>query len=50
MAQVGQAAQDLDRATQQNAALSEQTSAAAESMRDQALVLAERVGRFKLPG
>ena len=49
MSQVGQSVQHLDQMTQQNAALGEQTAAAAESMRDQAVDLAERVGRFKLP-
>ena len=49
MSQVGSAVQQLDQMTQQNAALGEETAAAAESMRDQAVELAERVGRFKLP-
>jgi methyl-accepting chemotaxis protein len=38
----------LDQMTQQNAALVEQSAAAAESMRDQARRLAEVVGTFKL--
>ena len=47
--QIGQAVQELDRMTQQNAALVEQTAAAASSMRDQAAGLATEVQRFKLP-
>ena len=39
---------ELDQMTQQNAALVEQSAAAAESMRDQAHRLAELVGTFKL--
>ncbi|HJV50012.1 MAG TPA: methyl-accepting chemotaxis protein, partial [Noviherbaspirillum sp.] len=47
--QVGLAVQDLDRMTQQNAALVEQTAAAAAAMKDQADALAQEVARFKLP-
>ena len=47
--QVGSAVQELDRATQQNAAMVEQTAAAASSLRDQAQGLAAEVARFKLP-
>ena len=47
--QVGQAAQELDSTTQQNAALVEQTAASAGSLKQQAVQLAERVARFKLP-
>jgi methyl-accepting chemotaxis protein len=47
--QIGQAVQDLDRMTQQNAALVEQTAAAASSMKDQAGGLAQQVTRFRLP-
>ena len=47
--QIGQAVQELDRMTQQNAALVEQTAAAASAMKDQAFALAEEVARFKLP-
>ncbi|RUP28428.1 MAG: chemotaxis protein [Curvibacter sp.] len=47
--QVGQALQELDRMTQQNAALVEQTAAAAGAMRDQATQLAGQVSRFRLP-
>ncbi len=49
IAQVGTAVQELDRATQQNAAMVEQTAAAASSLKDQALDLAAEVARFKLP-
>ena len=49
IAQLGQALQELDRMTQQNAALVEQTAAAAASMRGQADGLAGEVARFKLP-
>lgn len=41
--------QELDRATQQNAAMVEQTAAAAASLRDQAHGLAGEVARFKMP-
>jgi methyl-accepting chemotaxis protein len=47
--QVGQAVQDLDRMTQQNAALVEETAAASSAMKDQANTLAEEVARFQLP-
>ncbi len=47
--QVGAAVQDLDRMTQQNAALVEQTAAAASSLKDQAIDLASEVSKFKLP-
>ncbi|MDE2564578.1 MAG: CZB domain-containing protein [Burkholderiales bacterium] len=49
VAQIGQAVSELDRMTQQNAALVEQTAAAAAAMTDQAGVLAAEVGRFRLP-
>lgn len=49
VAQVGQSVQDLDRMTQQNAALVEQTAAAAATMRGQALDLQDAVSRFHLP-
>ncbi|MBX3636077.1 MAG: HAMP domain-containing protein [Rubrivivax sp.] len=48
IAQVNGAVTDLDRMTQQNAALVEQSAAAAESLKDQAQKLAEVVGRFDL--
>ena len=46
--QVSLAVQDLDRSTQQNAALVEQTAAAANALRDRALDLATEVARFNL--
>jgi len=46
---VGESLQTLDQQTQQNAALVEETAAAARSLRDQAVALADRVARFKLP-
>jgi methyl-accepting chemotaxis protein len=46
---IGESLQTLDTQTQQNAALVEQTAAAAGSLRDQAVALAARVARFKLP-
>jgi methyl-accepting chemotaxis protein len=46
---IGESLQTLDTQTQQNAALVEQTAAAAGSLRDQAVALADRVARFKLP-
>ncbi|MDD0809790.1 methyl-accepting chemotaxis protein [Curvibacter sp. RS43] len=47
--QVGQALQELDRMTQQNAALVEQTAAASAAMREQATHLSTQVARFRLP-
>lgn len=47
--QVGTAINELDRMTQQNAALVEQTAVAAAAMKDQAASLAYEVDRFKLP-
>ncbi len=46
--QVGDAVHQLDRVTQQNAALVEQCAAAAESLRQQASQMAGAVGRFRL--
>jgi len=46
--QVNTAVGDLDRTTQQNAALVEQSAAAAESLRQQAVRLSEAVGAFRL--
>ncbi|WP_036172496.1 methyl-accepting chemotaxis protein [Massilia sp. 9096] len=46
--QVNQAINEMDHATQQNAALVEQSAAAAAAMQDQARSLAEAVGVFKL--
>jgi methyl-accepting chemotaxis protein len=48
IAQVGQAVQEMDRMTQQNAALVEQTSSAALALNDQARQLIAEVGVFKL--
>lgn len=48
--QVGQAVQDLDRNTQSNAALVEQTAAAAASQRQAAVRMAAQVDEFRLPG
>ena len=49
VSQIGQAVTELDRMTQQNAALVEQTAAAAAAMKDQAADLASEVARFRLP-
>ncbi|MDR5906600.1 methyl-accepting chemotaxis protein [Franzmannia qiaohouensis] len=48
--QVNVAVADLDRMTQENAALVEQSSAAAERLEEQSLRLAEAVGTFTLAG
>jgi methyl-accepting chemotaxis protein len=48
VAQVGSAVHELDQSTQQNAALVEQTAAAAGSLSDQARRLAEEVAFFKM--
>ncbi|MGD9943803.1 MAG: methyl-accepting chemotaxis protein [Burkholderiaceae bacterium] len=48
IAQVGQAVTLLDQSTQQNAALVEQSAAAADSLKQQAAQLAEVVNLFKL--
>jgi methyl-accepting chemotaxis protein len=47
--QVGDALQQLDQVTQQNAALVEETAAAAESLRRQAANLTQMMSTFKLP-
>ncbi len=49
VAQSAKAVQELDTVTQQNAALVEQTAAAAGSLKDQAEGLAGEVAQFKLP-
>ncbi len=49
IAQIGAAVQELDRMTQQNAALVEQTAAASGAMKSQAESLATEVARFRLP-
>jgi len=46
--QIGAAVNELDRMTQQNAALVEQTAAAAAALKDQAVGLAGEVDKFKL--
>jgi methyl-accepting chemotaxis protein len=48
--QVNTAVTQLDQMTQQNAALVEQSAAAAESLKDQAVRLAQVVGTFQLGG
>ncbi len=50
MAEVGEAVSDMDRATQQNAALVEESAAAAESLRQQAAQLVSSVSVFRLEG
>jgi len=47
--QIGQSVQELDRMTQQNAALVEQTAASAAAMNELARSLATEVARFRLP-
>ncbi|HLO95244.1 MAG TPA: methyl-accepting chemotaxis protein, partial [Burkholderiaceae bacterium] len=47
---VNQSVVELDQMTQQNAALVEESAAAAESLRDQAEQLAQAVGRFRITG
>jgi methyl-accepting chemotaxis protein-1 (serine sensor receptor) len=49
VSQVGNAVNQMDLVTQQNAALVEESAAAAESLKDQALQLVETVAVFKLP-
>ena len=48
--QIGDAIAQMDQATQQNAALVEESAAAAESLKDQAHQLVETVSVFKLEG
>lgn len=48
--QVNQAINQMDEVTQQNAALVEQAAAAAESLEEQAIILAEAVAHFRLEG
>jgi methyl-accepting chemotaxis protein len=48
VAQVGEAVTQMDQATQQNAALVEESAAAADSLKQQALQLVEAVAVFKL--
>ena len=49
LGQVREAVQELDRVTQQNAAMVEETAAGASALRDQAHALKAQVARFKLP-
>ncbi len=49
VAQVGESLGQMDQATQQNAALVEQSAAAAASLRDQATQLVQAVAGFRLP-
>ncbi|MBV2162899.1 MAG: chemotaxis protein, partial [Comamonas sp.] len=49
IAEVGTAVSHMDQATQQNAALVEEATAAAQSLQQQAHALAEVVAGFKLP-
>ena len=46
--QVGQSIQELDRTTQQNASLVEQTTAAASALREQAEVLQQEIANFRV--
>lgn len=48
VAQVGQAVQELDRVTQENAALVEETAAASMALKRQAEALAAAVESFRL--
>jgi len=48
VAQVGSVVADLDRATQQNAALAEQSAAAAEGLKNQGRALVEAISVFRL--
>ena len=49
LGEIGQAVQQLDQMTQQNAALVEQSAAAAESLREQSAELVKSVSGFRLP-
>jgi methyl-accepting chemotaxis protein len=49
ISQIGQAVQELDQMTQQNAALVEETAGSAAAMSDLAKSLADEVSRFRLP-
>ena len=49
MSQVNSSVQELDRMTQQNAALVEETAAAAGSLHDQAQQLSQEVAQFRMP-
>ncbi|WP_318013441.1 methyl-accepting chemotaxis protein [Paucibacter sp. Y2R2-4] len=49
LGEISQAVNQLDKMTQQNASLVEESAAAAESLRDQATQLVDSVSAFKLP-
>ena len=49
ISQIGQAVQELDQMTQQNAALVEETAGSAAAMSELAKALADEVSRFRLP-
>ena len=48
--QINSAVADMDRATQQNAAMVEESSAAAQLLSDQGAMLSDAAHRFRLPG
>ena len=48
VAQIGQSVNELDRMTQENGALVEQTASAAASLRDQALTLVQTISKYQL--
>jgi methyl-accepting chemotaxis protein len=48
VSQVGQSIQALDRTTQQNAALVEETNAAASALREQAEILQREIANFRV--
>ena len=50
VAQIGASVAEMDHATQQNAALVEQSAAAAESLREQSVQLVQAVSAFRLQG
>ena len=50
VSQVNGAVNELERMTQQNSALVEQSTAAAQALREQATRLTELVGAFRLSG
>ncbi|MNW06442.1 Methyl-accepting chemotaxis protein III [compost metagenome] len=50
ISQIDRSVADMDQATQQNAALVEESAAASAMLSDQARVLADTVGLFKLRG
>ena len=50
ISQIGNAVNQLDQVTQQNAALVEESAAAAESLKHQAATLADLVSVFRIEG